>query len=124
MNYTLEILHNDKWVKLLEGGREYCTGWFDARRESSGPKPAYRVRNLTTGKVSKESAACHDIDVGWSAGSPSPAQYARAAANALAKIRSARNGNQRPSEGQLAAANRAIAECEFIIDIERGAAKE
>lgn len=86
INYTVEVLRDERWVPITSGARSYCMGFFDARLQLA-PRLAMRVaRTGLQGerKVLAHAPAKDTVSIGQIAGSPTAEQYEDAAAKALA----------------------------------------
>lgn len=86
--YHLESFVIGKWLKILQGSREYCQGFLNARKDYA-PRNAYRIVR-SDGKIMEECPAREDVDIGQIAGWPTAEQYEAAANKALARAKAIR----------------------------------
>lgn len=85
-DHAFQVQHNDRWITVATGSRDYCLGFFQARLAFS-PRLAQRVLqrlNLDPSKVIADSPSEEDVHIGQVAGFPTAEQYEAAAARALA----------------------------------------
>jgi len=98
-DYHLESFAHGKWLKILEGSRQYCQGFLDARKDYS-PSNAYRLMR-SDGKMIERVLAREDVCIGHVAGWPTAEQFERAADRAYERARAirARARFAKPTEG-------------------------
>lgn len=90
------------WLKVVEGGREYCIGYLHGRTESI-PRPAMRVRRTKDDKIVEAWDASTSAPVGASCGWPSYQQLRTAAVKCLLQMEHAGHLDDRTPEDREAA---------------------
>lgn len=77
----------DHWIVIIEDRLEFCRGFLAARREMSGPRPAYRLVRVKDGRVMEALPRRDEQGVGMVAGYPTGAQMLGAARRLLSRVR-------------------------------------
>jgi hypothetical protein len=78
--YYVEI-YIDGWLRILTESREYCQGYFDAKKVFS-PRLAMRLIR-SDGQIIEELTAKDDVSIGQIAGWPTAEQYEAAGKRAF-----------------------------------------
>lgn len=86
VHYPESVQQNDGWLRIMEGGREFCLGYFHARREWPPPRAPLRLRRLKDGKTLDAFPGSDEPAYGMVAGWPDAWQCFNAAARALDRL--------------------------------------
>ena len=93
MTYHIETYWNEKWIKIIDGSKQFCEGYLYARTDYA-PRPYLRMVR-SDGKIVQELPAVYEVYIGQVAGWPTAEQYERAGNEALEKARVIREDKNR-----------------------------
>lgn len=97
-SYRIETYHEGKWIKILEGSKQFLEGYLYAKKDYA-PRPHFRIVR-EDGRIVDELPCRHDINIGQVAGWPTAEQYERAGKDALARAELIRVRRDRSIGGQ------------------------